>query len=391
VLDAAGDRLLDGRRVVIVGNRIKEVSASATEPEGAVPIDLLGLTLIPGLIDLHSHLLLHPYNEAVWDDQVLRESLELRTVRAVAAARVTLEAGFTTLRDLGTEGAGFADVGLRDAINLGLVPGPRIFATTKAIVATGCYGPDGFDPRWDVPKGAQVADGVDGVRKAVREQIAAGADWIKLYADYPRLGGETPTATFSQEELNALVHEARTAGRKVSAHAYTDEGIRRAVLAGVATIEHGHKASSEVLALMKERGVVLCPTLAAAEAVARYGGWKPGETEPLRLADAKQMFARALKSGVTIACGSDVGVFAHGGNAREIELMVEWGMAPDLALRSATVVAARVLDREKELGAIAPGYLADLVAVRGNPLENPSALRKPVLVMKDGRIVLDGR
>lgn len=390
ILDLADGEFHDGLQVVIEGQRIVEIAAAPQVSE-AIRLDLTGLTLLPGLIDLHSHLLLHPYNEAPWDDQVLRESLELRTVRAVAAARATLEAGFTTLRDLGTEGAGFADVALRDAIAKGIVAGPRIFATTRAIVATGCYGPSGFDPRWEVPKGAQEATGADGVRRAVREQIAAGADWIKVYADYRRREGAPPTPTFSQEELNALVDEAKSAGLPVAAHAFTDEAIRRAVLAGVATIEHGFNASDEVLGLMRERGVVLCPTLTAAESVARYGGWKPGTPDDPRIKEAKEMFARALRSGVTIACGSDVGVFAHGENARELELMVAYGMPPLEALRSATTTAAKVLRREKDLGRVAKGYIADLIAVRGDPLVDLTVVRKPVVVLKAGKIELDHR
>jgi len=299
VLDINEGKYVEGLDVIIEGTRIVHVRRAergTPRPDGR-EIDLSGLTLLPGLIDLHTHLLLHPYDEAPWNDQVLKESLELRTIRAVVAARTTVEAGFTTIRDLGTEGAGFADVALRDAIAQGMIPGPRVVATTRAIVATGCYGPgpSGFDPRWDLPKGAQTASGVDEVRRAVREQIAAGADWIKVYADYPRRDGDPPTATFSQEELNALVHESKTAGLPVAAHAMCDEGIRRAVLAGVDTIEHGYNASAETLALMKERGVVLCPTLAAAEAMARYGGWKPGQPDHKRISETKAMFARALK------------------------------------------------------------------------------------------------
>ncbi|MEK6810318.1 MAG: amidohydrolase family protein, partial [Candidatus Thermoplasmatota archaeon] len=335
--------------------------------------------------------LLHPYNEAPWEDQVLRESLELRTVRAVAAAKATLEAGFTTLRDLGTEGAGFADVALRDAIAKGIVQGPRVFATTRAIVATGCYGPSGFDPRWEVPKGAQEATGVDGVRRAVREQVAAGADLIKVYADYRRRNGQPPTPTFSQDELNAIVDEATSAGLPVAAHAFTDEAIQRAVLARVATIEHGFDASDEVLGLMRERGVVLCPTLTAGESVARYGGWKPGMPDDPRIKEAKEMFARALRSGVTIACGSDVGVFAHGENARELELMVAYGMSPLEALRAATTTAAKVLRREKDLGRVAQGYVADLIAVRGDTLADLVTVTKPVIVLKEGKIGVDRR
>jgi imidazolonepropionase-like amidohydrolase len=242
-----------------------------------------------------------------------------------------------------------------------------------------------------MPKGAQVADGADGLRRAVREQIAAGADWIKVYADYRRRPGDPSTPTYSQDELKVIVDEARSAGLPVAAHAVTSEGIRRSVLAGVSTIEHGYEASAEVLALMREHGVALCPTLAAAEAYARYRGWKPGEPDPPRIKQTKEMFERALASGVTIACGSDVGVFAHGDNAREIELMVEYGMSPPAAVRAATITAADMLGRSEDLGRVAKGYLADVVALRGNPLEEIAALRSVVVVVKEGDIILDRR
>jgi imidazolonepropionase-like amidohydrolase len=421
VLDEAGERLVAGRDVLVADGRIVAVGpagtlgppppaagapaappAAAGAPTAAasaagapaaarepVRVDLAGLALLPGLIDCHTHLLLHPYDETSWNDQVLKEALELRTIRAVTAARATLEAGFTTIRELGTEGAGFADVALRDAIAARLVPGPRILASTRAIVASGSYGPAGFDPRWEVPKGAQVADGADGVRRAVREQIAAGADWVKVYADYPRRPGAPSTPTFSAEELAAAVDEARSAGLRVAAHAHTAEGARRAVLAGVATIEHGTGATAEVLDLMRRRGVALCPTLAAAEAVSRYAGWRPGQPEPQRLRDARQAFARALTAKVIIANGSDAGVFAHGDNARELELLVAWGMTPGEALRAATATAASVLGRGHDLGRIAPGYVADLVAFQGDPLADVAALRHPLLVIKDGLIAVD--
>jgi len=391
VLDPGGERWLEGHDVRLVGEQIEAIAPSQPAPAGARTVDLAGLHLLPGLIEAHAHLLLHPYDETPWDDQVLRESLELRTLRGAAAARATLEAGFTTLRDLGTEGAGFADVALRDAIAAGIIAGPRVLASTRAIVAVGCYGPSGFDPRWSVPKGAQEANGVEGVRQAVREQVAAGADWIKVYADYRRRPGAAATPTFSQAELDALVDEAHVAGLPVAAHAGTSEGIRRSVLAGAQTIEHGYGADAEVLALMRERGVVLCPTLAASEAVSLYAGWKPGEPEPPRIVQAREMFRRALDAGVTIACGSDVGVFDHGDNAREIELMVDYGMSPVQALRAATITAAELLGLGEEIGRVAPGYRADLIAVREDPLRDPAALRGPVLVLQAGRVVADHR
>ncbi len=392
VLDPAGERLLDGRDVLIENGRIAAVGAAGTlqAPAGTRRIDLAGLTLIPGLIEMHSHLLLHPYDETPWDDQVLKEPLELRTIRGVVAAQATLEAGFTTVRDLGTEGAGFADVALRDAIAHGhdsRAARPRghpragrhwLLRPVRLRSALG-------DPERSAGGGRPVE-----MRKAVREQIAAGADWIKVYADYRRRPGVT-TPTFTQEEMAAAVDEARSAGLPVAAHAYTEEGIRRAVLAGVATIEHGTNVTDELLALMKQKGVALVPTLAASDAIARYAGWKPGEPEPTRVKESREMFARALKSGVTIANGSDVGVFTHGENARELKLMVAYGMSPRQALQAATSIAAAVLRKDKELGRIAPGYLADLVAVKGDPLADISAIERPALVVKDGRVAVDRR
>ncbi len=393
VVDVAQARIVENQAVEIVSGRIKSVGpmGQVSMAADAQQIQLDGMFVLPGLIDLHTHLLLHPYNEASWNDQVLKEPLELRVIRATVHARRTLQAGFTTIRDLGTEGAGFADVALRDAVAQDMIPGPRIVTTTKAIVTTGGYGPAGFDPRFTLPKGAQVADGPVEVRRAVREQIAAGADWIKLYVDYRRKPGDRSTPTFSQAEIEAAVDEARTAGIQVAAHATTDEGIRRAVLAGVATIEHGYEASLETLRLMNEHGVVLCPTLAASEAMAVYDGWKPDQPDHARVATAKQMMKNALDSGVSIACGSDVGVFAHGDNVRELELMFAYGMSLPEVLRSATQTAAKVLKMENELGQIATGFRADLVVVRGNPLEDLATLRKPVLVIKNGIVAVDNK
>lgn len=385
VLDAGGEAFVQGRAVLLREGRIGAILPDhGPPPEGVETLDLSGCWLIPGLIDLHSHLLLRPYDQVSWEDQVLKEALELRAIRATVAARDTLQAGFTTLRDLGTEGAGFADVALRDAFAQGLVPGPRLLVATRAIVATGCYGPSGFDPRWTLPKGAQEADGIDGVRVAVRQQIAAGADWIKVYADYRRGSGREATPTFSQDELRALCEEAASAGVPVAAHASTDEGARRAVLAGVRTIEHGQGIGAATLELMRERGVALCPTLAAHEAILRYRGVNPPAAA--RMNPARVAFRRALDAGVTIACGSDVGVFAHGDNARELELMVACGMSPAQALAAATRTAAAVLGRG-DLGQITAGAVGDLVALAADPLADIAAVRRVRLVVQGGVVV----
>lgn len=392
IVDVVQQRLLKQTDVLIDGTRIVKLMP-ADEPLDAETrrLDVKGAYVLPGLIDLHTHLLLRQYDEILWADQVLKESLELRTIRAVRAAQDTVEAGFTTIRDLGTEGAGFADVALKRAVAERVIPGPRIFASTRAIVTTGGYAPQGFDPRWRVPIAAQVADGPDGVRRAVREQIAAGADWIKVYADFSRRPDATATPTFSPAELQAVVEESRSAGLPVAAHATVDEGIRRSVMAGISTIEHGYHASEDVLRLMKEHDVTLCPTLAASEAKARYAGWKPGEPDPRRIRDTKTLIRRARKVGVRIACGSDAGVFKHGDNVRELELMQAYGMTPGEVILAATYTAATVLRKENELGKVAEGYLADLIVVRQNPLESVSAMRNPILVIQDGRIVVDRR
>ncbi len=392
ILNPSGTSWLEGQAVLIQDSRIAAVGPTkeVAVPADAVVVEGSGLYLIPGLIDLHTHLLLHPYDRVSWNDQVLRDSLEFRVLRAAPAARATLEAGFTSIRELGTEGAAFADVALRRAIRQRLIPGPRVFTATRAIVATGCYGPSGFDPRWRLPKGAEEADGADGVRRAVRRQIAAGADWIKLYGDYRRRPGDPSTPTFSQAELAAAVDEAKSAGLSVAVHAVTDEAIRRAVRAGVRTIEHGTGASTPTLLAMRDSGVYLVPTLAAGEALVRYSGWKPGEKEPPRLVAGRRLIARALAVHVAIACGSDAGVFTHGENARELELLREYGLSGAETLAAATTVAAQVLGRD-DLGVIRPQARADMILVAGDPLEDMTALRRPAAVWKNGRLVVDRR
>jgi imidazolonepropionase-like amidohydrolase len=377
VWDGVTDQPHEGWVVFVRGERIETVgpAADVKAPADAKVIEMPGTTLMPGLIEAHSHVLLHPYSETSWNDQVAHESLSLRVARATNHLRSTLLAGFTTIRDLGTEGAEYADVGLKQAVQQGIIPGPRMLVATRAIVATGSYGPKCYASEWRVPQGGEEADGVDSLIRVVRDQIGHGADWVKIYADYRWGVNGTTAPTFSIDEIKLAVETARSSGRPVSAHATTAEAMRRCVLGGVETIEHGDGGTPEVFQLMKEHGTVLCPTVSVA-----------GPNSARKRAS----FKAALDAGVTIASGSDVGVFAHGDNAREIEIMVGFGMPLLDALRSATSIDARVLHMEDQIGQVKAGLFADLIAVDGDPIKDLSAIRKVRFVMKGGTVYKQG-
>jgi imidazolonepropionase-like amidohydrolase len=380
-----GEKMLVGKAVIVKGNKIQAlVEKSSPIPSGAKVMDFKNATLLPGLIEGHAHLFLYPYNITDWDTQVLKETDALRTIRASVHAKNTLMAGFTSVRDLGTEGAGYADVSLKKAILDKIIEGPRMMVAGRAIVSTGSYGPKGYDNDQKIMLGAEPADGNELVR-VVRDQIWQGADFIKIYADYRwgLMGEDRPT--FTLDELKLINEVTTSSGRVMVCHAKSKEAIRRSVLAGAVTIEHGDFLDEEIGKLMKEHQVIFMPTIAAVDKITQYRGWKKGiDPDPENVVRKKLSFKAALASGVTIGMGGDVGVFPHGDNVMEMELMAEYGMPNLDILKAATSVNARAMNWQDKLGHIKEGFLADLVVVKGNPLDNISQIREIKFVMKDG-------
>jgi imidazolonepropionase-like amidohydrolase len=381
--------------IVVRGNRIESVgdAASARTPDGARVVDLSRATVLPGLIDSHTHIFLQGEDpaEGGYDGQLLKHPASYRAARATVAARRALDQGFTTIRDVETEGAGYGDVGVKEAIEAGYLPGPRMFVVTRAISTTGGYPLEGYSPEIAVPKGAQIVDGPVEARKAAREQLDNGADWIKVYMTHrswvDRQGNLVSQPTLTLDEIKAITDEAHGWGRKVACHAYNGPGLRRALDGGCDSIEHGLELDDAAVAQMVKQGTWYCPTMSV-----YYEGWAP-EGTPAGARDRKRValhgpsFTRALKAGVKIVFGTDVGGFSWSEPiAQEFPRMVEFGMTPMQAIQAATSRPAEMLGRAGELGVLAPGALADVVAVDGDPLKDVKVLEKVRFVMKDGKV-----
>jgi len=391
MIDGRSDSVISPGVVVVRGKKIESVGSSNI-PSGAEVIDLGDATLLPGLIDAHVHILLQgDVTQQDYDVQLFKESMPYRALRASRAVKIGLEHGFTTMRDVETEGAMYTDVDVKRAINEGIIPGPRLVVSTRALSVTGAYGPTGYAPEIVYPRGVQIVDGVENARKAVREQVGNGADWIKLYADrayfVTKDGSLSSIPTFTLEEMKAIVDEAHRLRRKVAAHAMARPGLENAITAGVDSIEHGIAIPDDLLDRMKAQGIYLCPTLTVTEYVA------PGRAAEGRPIWAqipvfhRDTFARALRKGVKIAFGTDVGGFPWEVNqAREFSYETKFGMTPMQAIKSATSVAAQMLEMDDRIGTLESGKLADIVAVPGNPLSDISAMERVMFVMKDGTI-----
>jgi imidazolonepropionase-like amidohydrolase len=392
LFDGKSDRLLEDQVIVIRGDRISEVGPATrvSIPPGAGVIDLRRATVLPGLIDAHTHLFLTGESGGRYDEQLLKESWQYRTIEAVVNARKDLEAGFTTMRDLETEGAMYSDVDVRNAINRGLIPGPRLQVVTRAISTTGGYALEGYSPEVTVPSGVQIVDSPDEARKAVREQIKYGADLIKIYSThrfhFTPEGKLVSIPTLTPDEIKAIVDEAHREEVKVACHAYGGEGLHNCIEAGVDSIEHGLDLDDASIQQMIEKGIYYVPTLYAyeyePEEDLRATG---GRTSRARIHE--QSFRRALAQGVKIAFGTDVGPFPHGTQAKEFEYMVRFGMAPAQAIHSATAVAAELMSWQDRIGSVETGKFADLVAVSGDPLTDITELERIRFVMKGGQIV----
>jgi len=391
LIDGSSDRPRTDQGILVEGDRITQVGAWADlsmKHAGARVVDLADRTVLPGLIDNHVHILLQGDITAEdYDEQLLKESIPYRAIRATAAVRTALMNGFTTMRDLETEGAMYADVDIKRAINAGIIPGPRMFVSTRAFAPTGMYPLSGYSWELRVPEGVQIVDGPDNIRKAVREQVKYGADWIKFYSDRRYYIGKDSRlhswVNFTDEEMKALVDEAHRLGRKVAAHAIGWDGIDAALRAGVNTIEHGDGLTPDLMDRMSKTGVYWCPTIFVGVYVAegRGGIW------PKMVEIEKNAFGEALKRGVLISYGTDAGGYAWTENqAQELDYMVRYGMTPMQAIRSATSVAAALLDQQDNLGTIAPGNYADLIAVDGDPLADIRELQRVKFVMKGGKI-----
>ncbi len=392
LIDGRNDRVQENVTMIIEGNIIRSVGKEAKIPVNAEMVDLGNLTVLPGLIDCHTHVLLQgDITNEDYDNQLLKESIPYRTIRGAVAAQAALRNGFTTIRDVETEGAMYADVDIKKAINNGIIQGPRMFVSTRSLDVTGAYPLLGYSWELHMPKGVQVVDGVDECRKAVREQIEHGADWIKVYADRSyyflpdsSLHGIT---TFTFDELKAVCDEAHKLRHNVAAHAVGREGIENSLRAGVNTIEHGDGFDDELIGLAKQKGAYWCPTLFVTEYVAEGRAREGRPIYKQMISHQRKAFAKAVKAGLKIALGTDVGGFAWDINqAVELRRMVDAGMSPMQAIKASTSVAAELLAMQGKLGELTPGALADLIAVHGDPLKEISALEHVVFVMKDGKI-----